>query len=254
MTPDAYLEMAKTESRHWWFCGRRAILDHVIGKLRLPDVPKILEIGCGTGGNLEMLSAHGQLSAMEMDATARSIALEKTNGEIDIRSGRCPEEIPFSDERFDLICLFDVLEHIEEDRETLCEISRLLTDDGLVLVTVPAYQWLWSAHDEFLHHKRRYSMRSLRKVVTSSDLQITKLSYFNTFLFPLAVVARLTGKFFGSSGASGSAIPLEPMNRTLAAIFRAERFVLDRMRIPFGMSLIGVMKKNDSQVHAGREL
>jgi len=126
MNPAAYLEMAETESRHWWFSGRRAILSSMIASLNLPQNPQILEIGCGTGGNLEMLGNFGNVSALEMDATARAIASKKTNNLFNIQAGHCPDEIPFHDQHFELICMFDVLEHIEQDTETLIAIKQLL--------------------------------------------------------------------------------------------------------------------------------
>lgn len=185
MSPDAYIEMAETEERHWWFAGRRAVLTSLIAKLKLPPHARILEIGSGTGGNLVMLSSFGQVSAVEMDASARSIAVQKTQGRFDIRAGSCPAGIPFAGERFDLICLIDVLEHIEEDVATLTAVKGLLAKGGRVLATVPAHRWLWSAHDTFLHHKRRYTADELRRKISAAGLEPVKLSYFNTFLFPL---------------------------------------------------------------------
>jgi SAM-dependent methyltransferase len=242
MDPNAYLEMADTESRHWWFLGRRVLLSSVIHRLALPRNARILEIGSGTGGNLEMLSAFGRVSALEMDATARSIAHKKTLDRFDIRAGFCPTDIPFSDEKFDLICLFDVLEHIEEDFSTLVALKTLIADRGSILVTVPAYQWLWSRHDEFLHHKRRYSAQELRQKIASAGLRIDKISYFNTLLFPLAVVARLKDRLLGATSASGAAIPADPLNSLLYKIFSAERHLLDRASLPFGVSLLAVLR------------
>lgn len=247
MNPEAYLEMADTEARHWWFMGRRAILSYLISNLDLPVNPNILEIGSGTGGNLQMLSTFGKVSALEMDATARSIAIEKTDGQFDIYSGKCPTDIPFVVEKFDLICLFDVLEHIEEDVETLIVIKGLLADGGRVLITVPAYRWLWSAHDKFLHHKRRYSAEELRNKALSSGFKLARFSYFNTFLFPLVAIVRLKERIFGNTSASGTGIPPAIVNKLFAALFGAERFILGKFNLPFGVSMLCILQAVQSK-------
>src|SRR5262249_36916708 len=126
MHPAAYLEMANTEERHWWFAGRRAVLATLIRGLRLPADARILEIGARTGRNLDMLSMFGSVSAIEMDEGARAIAIERTRGRFDIRPGACPHDMPFRDRRFDLVCLFDVLEHIEEDVATMIAVRTML--------------------------------------------------------------------------------------------------------------------------------
>lgn len=242
MDPDAYLEMTETEDRHWWFSGRRTVLAHLISNFKLPSNARILEVGSGTGGNLQMLSSFGQVSALEMDAAARLIASEKTGGRYDIRSGFCPTDIPFSGEKFDLICLLDVLEHIDEDVETLIAVKGLLAEGGRVLVTVPAYRWLWSAHDDFLHHKRRYSTTELRQKAAAAGLQPVKISYFNTILFPLAAIVRLKDRLLGNSSTSGSNIPPAPINQLFTALFSGERFLLAKTNLPFGVSLLGIFR------------
>lgn len=245
MNPAAYLEMAETESRHWWFSGRRAILSKIIERMDLPQNSRLLEVGCGTGGNLQMLARFGEVSALEMDANARAIASKKTNNLYDIRAGCCPNEIPFHDQHFDLICMFDVLEHIDQDTETLIAIKQLLKKNGRILVTVPAYQWLWGGHDEFLYHKRRYSATQLRKKIVAAGLRPVKISYFNTILFPLAAIVRLKDKLLGNLSATGTSVPPTFINKFFRALFGTERFLLERFNLPFGVSLLCVIKAAD---------
>lgn len=240
MSPDAYLEMAETENHHWWFCGRRAILTRILGKLKLPPRARILEVGCGTGGNLTMLSQFGDVSALEVDDTARNLAIQKTLGAYDIRAGSCPEDIPFAGERFDLICLFDVLEHVKRDAATLHVLHGLLTPNGRLLLTVPAYEWLWGAHDVYLHHERRYGKTALSSKLVAAGFTVKRLSFFNTLLFPLAAFVRLKERFGRSKTAMGGALPAAPVNYFLRRTFSLERFILARMNLPFGVSLLAI--------------
>jgi SAM-dependent methyltransferase len=241
MSPEAYLDMAETESRHWWFAGRRKILSRLIVELRLPTNAKLLEVGSGTGGNLQMLSAFGHVSAMEMDATARSICSQKTGGWFDVRPGFCPNDIPFAGEKFDLICMLDVLEHIDEDVQTLIALKALLADGGRILITVPAYRWLWSAHDEFLHHKRRYSSAEFRQKIANAGFHLVRVSHFNTILFPIAALVRLKDRMLGNAIPTGGSVPFEPLNQLLKTLFSSERWVLAKTNLPFGVSLLGVL-------------
>lgn len=242
MSPDAYLEMAETEAGHWWFRGRRDILATILSGLELPRDPSILEIGAGTGGNLAMLSRFGKVSAVEMDGTALQLAREKTGGVYDIRSGRCPDDMPFPDRSFDLVCLLDCLEHIADDAGSLACAARMLKPRGAVLITVPAYQWLWSRHDVFLHHQRRYSRRSLQALVTRCGLRLDRISYFNTLLSPLAIAARVSDQLRGSETATGAGIPSQPINSALHALFSTERHWLTRASLPFGISLMAIVR------------
>ncbi|MHB1667819.1 class I SAM-dependent methyltransferase [Thiomonas sp.] len=243
MSPEAYLSMADTEAQHWWFTGRRKILEFVIRKLDLPKNANILEIGCGTGGNLEMLAHFGVVSALEMDATALKIATEKSKGRYDIKQGVCPDLSQLSLQKFDLICLFDVLEHIDQDIETIAEAKKLLADGGRILITVPAYAWLWSMHDEFLHHKRRYTAAKLRKVADSTTLRVSLLTYFNALLFPLIAVVRLKEKLLHNNEPGGTGMPPKPINFILRIIFGFERHFIGKIPIPFGVSLLAIFKK-----------
>ncbi|WP_367394910.1 class I SAM-dependent methyltransferase [Cupriavidus sp. Agwp_2] len=242
MSPDAYLEMADMEASHWWFRGRRDILSTILAGMALPRDAAILEIGSGTGGNLAMLAQFGNVSAVEMDGTALRLARIKTQGAFDIRSGKCPDDMPFPDHSFDLVCLLDCLEHIVDDAGSLACAGRLLKPGGAVLVTVPAYQWLWSRHDVFLHHQRRYSRQSLQSLVARCGLRLDRISYFNTLLSPLAIGARVSDRLRGSDEATGAGLPSQPVNRTLHALFSTERHWLARGTLPFGISLMAIVR------------
>ncbi len=242
MDPAAYLAMAETESRHWWFSGRRAILAKTIEQLRLSKNSDILEVGCGTGGNLPLLAAYGRVSALESDERAREIASIRTRNFCDVRPGRCPDQIPFVGQRFDLICLLDVLEHIDDDAGTLVSMKGFLAAGGRIVVTVPAYQWLYGSHDKYIHHKRRYSAMQLRRLFQIAGFRPVKLTYFNTILFPLAALVRLKANLSPDSPATLSHVPPAFLNWVLESIFSAERHLLPHTNLPFGLSLLAILE------------
>ncbi|HWO99158.1 MAG TPA: class I SAM-dependent methyltransferase [Methylococcus sp.] len=237
MQPEAYRTMAETEAHHWWFAGRRDLLTAEIARLPLPNLARILEVGCGTGGNLEMLAAFGQVHAFDPDHEALALAREKTRTKCELRSGRCPSNLPFEGD-FDLICLFDVLEHIAEDVATLDALRPRLRDSGRILITVPAHPRLWSRHDELLLHCRRYTARELRKKIRDTGYRLERLTYFNTFLSPLVLGVRLADRLTGKSEPTGLSTPPDPVNSVLYRVFRAERLWLRQARLPFGISLL----------------
>jgi SAM-dependent methyltransferase len=236
MDPKLYLQMAALEDVHWWFVARRKILDKVITELNLPQEAEIFEAGCGTGGNLAMLARHGSVYAMELDDVARSLASERQLAKIG--AGRLPEEIPFHSQKFDLIVLLDVLEHIDKDAAALQALYSRLNKNGWLLITVPAYPFLWSAHDVVHHHKRRYVMKQLRTVVTRSGYTVSYVSYFNSLLFPLIAGVRILHKLTGGGKGDDLTMPSPLTNKLLTAIFASERFAIGRFSLPFGVSLL----------------
>lgn len=246
MNPDAYLEMAEIEARHWWFAGRRAILAALLSRLKLPSDAAVLEVGSGTGGNLDMLSAFGRVRAIEMNDKAREIARAKTGGRHEILAGHCPDNLPIAPASCDLICLFDVLEHIEDDVATLATLKRLLKPDGYLVIMVPAHPSLYGPHDVFLHHKRRYRAAELRQKLTGAGFRIERLTYLNMFLFPLAAAARLKDKLTRATQATGAAIPPAPINYLLRAIFSSEKYLIPHLFLPFGVSLLTVARTGQS--------
>jgi SAM-dependent methyltransferase len=240
MSPDAYIEMARTQATHWWFVARRDILRSQISRLNLPPNADILEIGSGTGANLDLLADFGNVVALEMRAEAIALAEQRcggTAGRISMRQGTCPQDLPTLSQKFDLICLFDVLEHIEQDCESLAQLAMLLKRGGTLMLTVPAYQWMWGPHDVHLHHKRRYNKRSLSDRCAYAGLSVSRMSHFNTLLFPLAVVGRMLEKVTGRN-TSAAETPPAPINALFRRLFALERHLLPRMQLPFGLSLL----------------
>lgn len=246
MSPEAYLEMAETEAEHWWFKGRRDVLLAVLERLALPEQARVLEVGSGTGGNLALLEQFGHVSGLEMDETARRLTDRKTGGRFDIRAGRCPDDVPFNGQQFDLICFFDCLEHIPDDVRSLTQMRKLLAPGGAMVVTVPAYQWLWSPHDVFLHHCRRYSRRALADCARAAGCKTQHVTYFNTLLFPLAVAARWADRLLRRERSTGDAVPVPPVNALLYQAMHAESRWLTRHTLPFGVSLLAVLTADEA--------
>jgi SAM-dependent methyltransferase len=238
MEPEVYQVLAKVEDRHWWFRGRRAIATHILQRLKLPADAAILEVGSGTGGNLAMLSHFGRLFAMELNTSAR--VLSDRRGIVKAEEGRLPDHIPFGDRQFDLIAAFDVLEHIEEDLASLVALGARLASGGKLLITVPAFSFLWSRHDESHHHKRRYRLTPLAQLVDRAGFEIMLASYCNFWLFPLVATARLLDRLKRGSPKNDNqlAIPPAPLNHLLEAVFASERYLHDFVRLPFGVSII----------------
>ena len=216
MESQMYQEMMEVEDQHWWFVARRSIIEQVIRNLNLPADAEIFEAGCGTGGNLAMLSHHGRVYGMELNETARNFASDLQIGEI--QPGFLPDNIPFPDQNFDLIVLLDVLEHLEEDTASLQALSRKLKPSGWLLITVPAYPWLWSKHDELLHHKRRYLLNNLRQIVGNAGYNVDFASHFNFVLFPLIAVVILVQRLFNKGGNEQN-IPARLINQILTFLF-----------------------------------
>lgn len=237
-----YNEHIENEETHWWFVARRAITRHILDRLNLHKNSKILELGCGSGGNLPMLAQYGEVFACEMNDMVREHSAKRNIATV--AYGKLPDEIPFTGQKFDLIAMFDVLEHIEDDRAVLDAVNGRLSQDGVLLITVPAFQFLFSKHDRLHHHFRRYSKNELKEKVTAAGFKIERVNYWNFFLFP-AVFIRMLGLFnYNKNLPLGSKIPSPAINRFLGKLVSAERFLIPAMPLPFGVSLIMVARKN----------
>ena len=243
MDAAAYQALRDLQDEHWWFVGRRRIIRELIAAhVPLGPDAAILEAGCGYGGNLPLLREFGRVSAFEYDGEARAFAARASG--IAVAPGALPDRLDLGGQRFDLIAMLDVLEHIEEDSASLSRLGEHLAPGGRMMITVPAFAWLWSRHDEVHHHKRRYSRASLKAALARAGLKPVKTGYFNTLLFPLALVQRLASRF-RSGDAAAEALPPAPLNRALAAIFGSESRAAARWPLPFGLSLYAVAERAD---------
>lgn len=235
-----YDRIKELEQSHWWFVARREIIGDVLRRLNLPAKAEILEVGCGAGGNIPLLQDFGRVSALEPDPPSRAYVSERTG--IDVKDGLLPDGLPFQPETFDLVCAFDVIEHVDDDAGSVAALARLVKPGGAMLTTVPAYLWLWSHHDELHHHKRRYTLSAYRRIFEAQGLRIEKASHFNTLLFPPALATR-TLKTLTGSKAPDDAMPPGWLNSVLTGVFRMERPLLAGIDLPFGMSIILAARK-----------
>ena len=233
-----YQQMAELDERHWWYRARRKIISDLIQREAQPPAnAQILEIGCGTGHNLAMLSAFGHVEGLELDDEARALS-EKRLGR-KVMSSPLPELAGVPERHYDLIGAFDVIEHIENDGAALASIATKLKPGGKFVMTVPAHQWMWTAHDTVNHHKRRYSKRSLKRLIAESPMKLDKIGYFNSLLFPLAVAQRVASRLRGKEDADVK-LPPAPLNTALEKTFAAERYLVGRLPLPPGLSLFAV--------------
>jgi SAM-dependent methyltransferase len=241
-----YREFAEVhEDRHWWFVGRRHIVRSLLQSLLDGRTDRtILEIGCGTGGMLPILSEFGRVTGIDPSEDAIRYSKQRHGSHAELWRVDFPRDLPPGD-RYDVVALFDVLEHLDDDALALRRAASLLTPGGLLVVTVPAHRFLWSPHDVINHHRRRYARRELHSRIRESGLRLVRLSYYNMFLFPLVLLARLLRRPVSGApeGRSDFKTTPGPINASLAALFGSERFLLSHVDLPFGVSLLAVARK-----------
>ena len=236
--------MAELDQHHWWFIARRRILEALIKRVvRPPQDARILEVGCGTGHNIPMLKEFGTVEASELDHSARTLANQRHPGTV--KEARLPDLSMFERNAYDLIALLDVLEHVPDDLASLRAIHRRLKPGGALLLTVPANPWMWSAHDAAHHHFRRYTRANLEDLFLRAGLEVQLLSYFNSLLFPLIAAARAVGKITRRESADDR-LPRDVVNSALKRVFGLEAGLIGRVPMPFGVSLVAVVRRPGS--------
>jgi SAM-dependent methyltransferase len=241
--------MLDVDDHHWWYRGRRAVIAAELEQLPPPAPARILDAGCGSGRTLVELARWGAVSGVELNEDAAGVA--RSRGAFDVRVGKL-EELPWEDCTFDLVTCLDVIEHTPDDVVALRELHRVTRDGGWLLVTVPAYQALWSRHDEANHHYRRYSRRALREAARAGGWQVRRETSFNSLLLAPAAVVRLAHRGRPADGDYTPDLQLGPgwLNGVLELPLRAEAHWLGAGHtLPAGLSLLAVLHKGP----AGRD-
>ncbi len=241
-----YGVMYRLEQSYWWFVGKQFLVREEVKPLLLPRSrgARILDIGSGTGIILKTLDEFGQAFAMEMSPEA--IQFLKKRSLKRVVCSDAEQVLPFKDGSFSLVTCLDVLEHLDRDKELLAEMIRVCEEGGHVLVTVPAFNRLWSPHDSVLHHRRRYTRTRLLGQLRGLNAQVIKASYYNFMLsLPILAVRKLRALFSEKGkGQSDFFIDLpEDLNRSLSALYRLELLGLKLFRYPYGVSLLVLLRK-----------
>jgi SAM-dependent methyltransferase len=245
MQAHLYDELWNVEREHWWFVARRQIIASLVDRYTSAAKLDICELGCGTGGNLAQWSKNHRI--VGMDASEQALEYARQRVDVRVEYGRLPDQIPFPTESFDVVLMADVLEHVEEDTAAVEAALSLLRVGGIFLATIPAHQWLFSPRDVHHEHFRRYSKRTLRRILDVRGTEIELLSYYNSAAFPAAVIARLWSKLPGvASGTGDLTVPAAPLNAFCTRVFASERLLLGRVPMPPGLSLVTVVRKRES--------
>jgi len=242
MNNKEYEKLYKFEQFYWWHVGRRDILNFFLKKFLNKKGIQILEIGCGTGGNLEILSNLGEVTGLDVSKYALDFCRKR--GVNNLVLGRA-EKTNFPSESFDLILMLDVLEHIKDDKKAIGETRRILKEGGYFLVTVPAYQFIWSEHDEILGHYRRYSISDFSKKLEEAGFDIIKISYFVSLLFPVILGYRILRKILFPKSKKNTAYVVlpKPINNFFIYLLKLEGLLLKYFNLPFGTSILCIAQK-----------
>jgi len=235
--------MVAAADDHWWYRGRRRIVRVELETLDLAPGARLLDAGCGAGQTLDLLRDFGAATGIDLDADC--VALATARGH-DALVAALPD-LPFADGTFDACTCLDVLEHIGDDEAALAELARVTAAGGALVVTVPAYEALWSAHDVANEHVRRYRARMLRPLADKTGWRIERLTYFNSVLLAPAALVRLAGRLRRRPRApEHSDLHLTPasLNGALELPLRFEAALLrSGGRLPAGLSLLAVMSR-----------
>jgi SAM-dependent methyltransferase len=243
MMQHTYPILYEVEESHWWYIGRRRIIASFVQEIcrQFKDRrPRILDVGCGTGANLVMLSQFGEAEGVDISPDALAFCRER--GLEGVRLGAA-EKLPYEDGRFDLVTAFDVVEHLDDDVAGLREMRRVLGPDGRLLLFVPTFMFLWGVQDEVSNHRRRYRLPELRRAVREAGFEVERTTYANiTFFAPILLVRKLM-RLTGIRTATENSINIPLLNGLLGHVLGSERSLLRYLNLPFGVSGLCVARR-----------
>lgn len=252
MQQHTYAIMRRVEESHWWFVGRRAIIRSFLQRIVRDLKPAaagqavqdaaldILDVGCGTGANLEMLSEFGQAAGVDVSAEALSFC--QARGLKNVKLGAA-EALPYDDNSFDLATGLDVVEHLDDDLAGLKEMRRVLRRGGRTLLFVPAFMFLWGVQDDISNHRRRYTLNNLRRVVSEAGFEVERATYVNLSFFAPILLGRIFMRVTGLRPESENNITIGFLNGLMGKLLGAERGLLRYLNFPFGVSIICVARR-----------
>jgi SAM-dependent methyltransferase len=258
MQQHTYAIMDEVEGSHWWFVGRRAILESFLrqildrlesrvqeanagegpGKAETPKL-RILDVGCGTGANLEMLAKFGEAEGVDVSDDALEFCRLKG-----LRAQKgLAEALPYADETFDLTTALDVVEHLDDDIAGLKEMFRVTKRGGYSLIFVPAFMWLWGVQDDISNHRIRYTKKQIVQRLENAGYTIERATYANWTFFAPILAGRTLMKITGIKPESENNITISGLNGIFGRLFSSERFWLRNFNFPFGVSIVVVARR-----------
>lgn len=240
-----YEKMYQSEESNWWYTGRRDLIMKAVRKFRDTSEDKsmqILDAGCGTGINLRYLKAYGK--AYGLDISKEALKFSRIRGPSPLICGSL-DKLPLKSKQFDLIVALDVIEHIQDDQAAVRELNRILRPGGCLILTVPAFQLLWSNHDLAVHHKRRYTRSELCDILRLGGFEIKRATYWNFFLFlPVVAMRMLKRATLCKQENKTDLIELPAsLNQIFYGLLKVENIILDWLELPLGVSVMCICRK-----------
>lgn len=237
--------MYSQENYYWWHVAKRKTILSLLQPYTEKKTDLLFaDMGCGTGKLMEDLAKFGKVEGF--DTSQKALAFCKKRGHQSLTKINISSTLPVKDNFFNIIIAADVLEHIQKEEGCISEFYRVLKGGGILVVTVPAYPFLFSYWDKMLGHQRRYTKNSLANKLVKAGFKIDKISYYNSFIFPVAIIFRTIKSLlsFSDGKPSSDFISLPaPINKILLVVSGIERDLLKRINLPFGLSIVCVAEK-----------